>query len=224
MRIGVNPDYRSGDERSALAVCYNTYIVNGTLADALRLAEGPKRTAAVAAWIQSLYSSRPPVLVGGAAVELYTGGAYTTGDFDFVGEVSESVGQALETAGFRHEGRHWVHAKAELFIEFPGSAIQAHERTAMLELEGVSVLTLSPEDMIIDRLAAWQFWRSTTDGASAFLLWMAQEKRLDRKRLAKLAELREVQRALSRLEEFARRADARATSSEELEKWASRVP
>ncbi len=164
------------------------------------------------------------MLVGGAAVELYTGGAYTTGDFDFVGDVSESVGRDLEKAGFKREGRHWVHAEAELFVEFPGSAIQEHERTAMLDLEGVSVLTLSPEDIIIDRLAAWQFWRSTTDGASAFLIWMAQQERLNRKRLAILAEMRGVQRALSRLDEFGRRADAPATSSEELEKWASRVP
>ena len=52
---------------------------------------------------------------------------------------------------------------AELFVEFPGSAIQPHEKTAMLDLGGFSVLTLSPEDMIIDRLAAWQFWNSTTD-------------------------------------------------------------
>ena len=64
-------------------ISYNIHIVSAktpTLARALQLSEGPRRTAAVVAWIQSLYASSPPVLVGGAAVELYTGGAYTTGD------------------------------------------------------------------------------------------------------------------------------------------------
>lgn len=178
----------------------------------------------MAAWIQSLYSTRPPVLVGGAAVELYTGGAYTTGDYDFVGDVPESVGRALEEAGFKREGRHWIHAKAELFVEFPGSAVQPHEKTAMLDLGDFSVLTLSPEDMIIDRLAAWQFWKSTTDGASAFLIWKAQESRLDQQRLGLLAERRGVEKGLARLQDFVREIGARAPSSEDLERWASRAP
>ena len=164
------------------------------------------------------------MLVGGAAVELYTGGAYTTGDYDFVGDVPETVGKALEEAGFKREGRHWIHAKAELFVEFPGSAVQSHEKTVILTVAGVSVLTLSPEDMIIDRLAAWQFWSSTTDGASAFLIWKAQEKRLDRKRLGALAERRGVEKGLARLQEFIRKIGARAPSAEDLERWASQAP
>jgi hypothetical protein len=195
-----------------------------TLVAAMRLPEGPKRTAAVAAWIQSLYPSKRPVLVGGAAVELYTGGAYTTGDYDFVGDVTESVGKALAEAGFRREGRHWIHRKAQLFVEFPGSAVQAHEKTAMLDVGGISVLTLSPEDMIVDRLAAWQFWNSTTDGASAFLLWKAQEKALDLKRLGLLAERRGVEERLVRLQSFVREVAPRVPSPEELERWAGQTP
>lgn len=178
----------------------------------------------MAAWIQSLYTTRPPVLVGGAAVELYTGGAYTTGDFDFVGEVPEAVGRVFEDAGFKREGRHWIHSAAELYVEFPGSAVQPHEKTAMLTVGDQSVLTLSPEDMIVDRLAAWQFWSSTTDGASAYLIWKAQESRLDQRRLGRLAKGRGVEKALTRLAEFVREVGARAASGEDLETWASRAP
>jgi len=178
----------------------------------------------VAAWIQGLYSSGPPVLVGGAAVELYTGGAYTTGDLDFVGSVPAEIATALEGAGFKREGRHWVHEKAELFVEFPGSAIEAHERTAVVDVAGVAVLTLSPDDMLVDRLAAWQFWKSTTDGASAYLIWRAQEKRIDRDRLAWLAARRGVGKALSSLLRFVAKAGARTASAEELEQWAHRLP
>jgi hypothetical protein len=162
--------------------------------------------------------------VGGAAVELYTGGAYTTGDFDFVGGVPDDVAAALEGAGFRREGRHWIHQKAELFVEFPGSAIQAHEKTALVNVGDASVLTLSPEDMIVDRLAAWQFWKSTTDGASAYLIWRAQENQLDKKRLGSLARRRGVENAHTQLLALVDEVGARAVSPEELELWARRLP
>ena len=192
------------------------------LAEALRLPEGPKRTAAIAAWIQSLYANKPPILVGGAAVELYTGGAYTTGDFDFVGDVPESVRRSLVEAGFKRLGRHWIRSEGEIFVEFPGSTVQEGEKTAILELDGTRVLTLTAEDMIVDRLAAWQFWRSTTDGASAFLIWSAQAKSIDAARLTKLAARRGVQNALASLRRFIR--SSRKPSAEDLEKWASNPP
>lgn len=191
---------------------------------ALGLAEGPERTAAVAQWIQSLFETRPPVLAGGAAVELYTAGAYTTGDLDFIGDVTDDVAESLQKAGFEREGRHWIHRKAELFVEFPGSAVQAHEKTAILKVGSFSVLTFSPEDMIVDRLAAWQFWNSTTDGASAFLIWKAQEKALDLKRLTALADKRGVKKALTGLVEFAGANPGKAPSSKRLEEWARQAP
>lgn len=208
----------------ALAV-YNVYIVSGKASlDALsKLPDGPKRTAAIAAWIQGLYEAKPPVLVGGGAVELYTAGAYTTGDFDFVGGVPAPVAKALEEAGFKREGRHWIHNDGEIFVEFPGSVIQEDEQTAILDVDGTHVLTLSAEDMIVDRLAAWQFWRSTTDGASAFLIWKAQKNRLDRRRLSKLADRRGVGKALESLERFADESKL-AASAEELERWARELP
>lgn len=47
----------------------------------------------------------PPILVGGAAVEFYAGGAVTTGDFDFVTPLQDEFFQELETVGFRHPER-----------------------------------------------------------------------------------------------------------------------
>jgi len=201
---------------------YNIKLVKITFEEAIRLSEGPRRTAAVAAWVQSLYSSRPPVLTGGAAVELYTAGAYTTGDLDFIGDVTAEVAAQLEEAGFKREGRHWIHPKEELFVEFPGSAVQTYEKTAIVDVGGTFVLALSPEDMIVDRLAAWQFWDSSTDGASAFLIWKAQEKFLDKDRLAALAERRGVRKGLQQLVRFGDENKRKAPSAEDLETWASK--
>ena len=115
-------------------------------------------------------------------------------------------------------------SEEQLFIEFPGSAVQAHEKAALIGVAGYSVLTLSPEDMIVDRLAAWQFWNSSTDGASAFLVWRAQAKRLDKRRLKSLADRRGVQAGLQRLLEFVDAQTGRNTSTEDLEIWASQKP
>jgi hypothetical protein len=43
----------------------------------------------------------PPVLVGGAAVEFYTGGAVTSGDFDLVTPHRSALEEALRPHGFR---------------------------------------------------------------------------------------------------------------------------
>jgi hypothetical protein len=198
--------------------------VDTRFADAARRPEGPERTAAIAAWVQSLYSTRPPVLTGGAAVELYSAGAYTTGDLDFIGDVPKEVEARLASVGFRREGRHWIHPGEQLFIEFPGRAVQAHERAALIGVAGFSVLALSPEDMIVDRLAAWQFWNSSTDGASAFLVWKSQAKRLDSKRLESLADRRGVRAGLQRLVEFVEATGGRRPTAEDLERWASQKP
>ncbi|HSN53772.1 MAG TPA: hypothetical protein VLT32_03830 [Candidatus Sulfomarinibacteraceae bacterium] len=47
------------------------------LDEALSLPEGPARTTAIVAWIQGLFDQEAhvPVLVGGAAVKIFTGGA-----------------------------------------------------------------------------------------------------------------------------------------------------
>lgn len=187
----------------------------------LRLPEGPERTAALAAWIQGLYAEHPPVLVGGGAVELYSGGAYVTGDLDFVGEVPPEVAQGLLAAGFVKRGRHWIHDEGQVFVEFPSSDLDSGERTARVRIGDVAVLVLAPEELIVDRLAAWEHWRSEIDGVNAFLVWRAREGELDRDRLRRLAERHDVSASLDRLVELAASVAGRAPTREELEVWAS---
>jgi hypothetical protein len=187
----------------------------------LRLPEGPRRTAAIAAWFQGLYGGKSvPVLVGGAAVELYTRGAYTTGDLDFVGQVPAAVARALEKAGFQREGRHWLHESGELFIELPGTALDPEDRTAVLESDGHRIVIQSVEGLIVDRLASWQFWKFKPDAANAYRLWKDRRSELDPARLNALARKHQVEKALKSLRAFARRLGDREASSEELERWA----
>ena len=182
---------------------------------------GPGRTAALAAWFQGLYAKGSlPVLVGGAAVELMTNGAYLTGDLDFVGDVPQDVASALLVHGFKRSGRHWVHEQGEIFIELPGSGLEKDEQQVLLRRGDVVVRVISPEDLVVDRLAAWQFWDSHEDAINAFLIW--KDNKLNAKRLRALAEAREVNESLERLDEFRRRFRGREPSAEQLELWAER--
>ena len=171
-----------------------------SLSQILYLTDSPGKTAALVEWVQGLYEDDAtiPVLVGGAAVELLTGGAYTTGDLDFAGSVPESVASKLAAAGFEKKGRHWIHSQGQIFLEFPSDQLEP-----------------------VDRLAAWQFWNSTTDAANAFLILRATGDQLDKTKLRRLVAKREVSQAWKRLRSFDRLSQKTDPTPEELEEWAT---
>ena len=173
------------------------------------------------AWIQDLFGDDIPVLVGGAAVELYSGGGYRTGDLDFVGTVSKDAAKRLEENGFERRGRHWVREQGEVFVEFPSEELAVGEASVEIELDGTTILAISPEDLVVDRLAAWQFWDSEQDAVNAFLV--ARSTKLDTRRLRRNAGRRQVLRSLEALTSFLQRYSSVDPTPEEIEQWA-RVP
>jgi hypothetical protein len=194
--------------------------------DVIALPEGPRRTAAIVAWIQSLFADdeQAPVLVGGAAVEIFTGGAYTTGDLDFVGHLPRDVESSLQASGFRKAGRHWINDEAEIFLEFPGSALDPDERSVRRRAFGFDVILISIEDLLVDRLGSWAYWKSGVDGANAFALYRACREDIDHDRLRRRADDAGFGHALEALRAF----DANWPNSEpdptSLEKWANKGP
>jgi hypothetical protein len=191
--------------------------------EAAGVSRRPDRIAALAAWLQGLCGEDPPILVGGGAVELYTAGAYVTGDLDFVGTMDERTKHGLEEVGFRKAGRHWVHQEERVFLEFPGSELAPGQRAVELQLRDWIVRLVSPEDALVDRLAAWKHWRSSVDGASAFLIWTQQSPALDLGRLAERARKEHVADALEELRAFSRRLEGRIPTEEEVRRWAERT-
>ncbi len=196
------------------------------LEDALSLPEGPQRTAAITAWVQSLFSDeiQVPVLVGGAAVEILTGGAYTTGDLDFVGIVPTSVRRILESNGFKKSGRHWINEEAEIFMEFPGEVLGPEELAIQRDAFGYDLILVSLEDLLVDRLGAWAYWKSGVDGANAFLLYRACRKEIDQDRLTRRAREAGFEQALDALREFDADWLKSEPGSEALERWANNGP
>lgn len=104
-----------------------------------------------------------PILVGGAAVEIYSNSAISTGDFDIVTPWQEEFEAELQTAGFvRPSGpgratRGWIHPAFQLGFEvvsrtlLDGMADRARVRMIDLGSDG-SVSIISVEDMIADRM------------------------------------------------------------------------
>lgn len=184
----------------------------------LEMEPDPRRTAALVAWFQGLFEDRSeaPVLVGGGAVELYTGGAYVTGDLDFVGLLTDAVTGELQDQGFRRRGRHWVHPEAGIFIELPARTFDRVVRVDSTAIGEAVVRVLSPEDVLVDRLAAWKFWRSSLSGVNAYLIWKERGDEMDMAWLERSAKLETVEDALANLQAFA----DRERSPKEVERWA----
>jgi hypothetical protein len=106
-----------------------------------------------------------PVIVGGSAVEYYTGGELMSGDFDLVAADDEVVGKALLEVGFRREDRPgfllggFYHPELLIGVEFvSGDLFEGRTDRSRLQVfvvdeeEGSTVIFPPLEDMIADRL------------------------------------------------------------------------
>jgi len=122
-----------------------------------------------------------PVLVGGTALEVYTAGAYATGDMDIVVANRDVAVHALGEMGFQPHGRHWFHAQWEVAVEIPDTDL-AGDYGRLLELEiadGEVVYCIGIEDLLIDRLNAAVHWQSSEDARWAKNLLRNHAMRLD---------------------------------------------
>lgn len=102
------------------------------------------------------------VLVGGAVVAIYSKGAYTSGDLDFVTDhlFEEGIDASMQQLGFRRRGKHYEHPRCKhLFVEFvPGPlGIGADTKLtpATESVNGQLLKILSPTDCVRDRLASY---------------------------------------------------------------------
>lgn len=108
----------------------------------------------------------PPVLVGGAAVELYTQGMVNTGDFDLVATQQEVLEDVMAEYGFvRPKGagislRGWIHPDLKLGFEVVGSRLlDGMADYGHLQIVEVSdtgaIAVISTEDLIADRMGQY---------------------------------------------------------------------
>lgn len=121
---------------------YNIWIVTGLLAR-LRLPEGPRRTAALAQWFQGLYEEgSAPVLVGGAAVQLYTHIDRPLDDLDFIGDVPPAVAEKLRRVGFREIGRRWILDSDGVVLDIAAPRLPPGSVCVNLQIDDIRVLVI----------------------------------------------------------------------------------
>ena len=144
-----------------------------------------------------------PVLVGGGALEFYTAGGYATHDMDLALSHGPDVDAAFAALGFRKEGRFWYHADLDLVFEAPAPAGLPGEDAPRTEVsvDGLRVVVIGVEDLLIDRLRAWVHWKSEEDGRWTRRLAHLYAHRLDWRYLRqRTCEAPEETEALQQLE------------------------
>jgi hypothetical protein len=103
-----------------------------------------------------------PVVVGGQAVEFYTGGGYSTMDVDIICEASiERIANVIERLGFYRENKYWILDSniIDLAVEVPSGPL-AGSRDKLMEVQAGehTAYFIGVEDIIIDRLNAYVYW------------------------------------------------------------------
>lgn len=105
----------------------------------------------------------PPILVGGAAVELYSQSVISTGDFDIVTARDDLLEAVLREHGFvRPSGpglmtRGWIHPDLKLGFEVVGSLLldgkAEHDRVRLIAVSDTThFVVIGIEDLIADRM------------------------------------------------------------------------
>ncbi|TDO92119.1 hypothetical protein DFR79_10721 [Halanaerobium saccharolyticum] len=106
-----------------------------------------------------------PIIVGGQAVEFYTAGGYSTMDVDLVTPAGiQEINSVIKKLGFRKEGKYWTYDQLDFALEVPGSDLAGdYEKINEIEIEGLKAYIIGIEDIIIDRLNRYKFWKEYAD-------------------------------------------------------------
>jgi predicted nucleotidyltransferase len=139
-----------------------------------------------------------PVLVGGSAVEFYTEGGYATEDIDMVAPGGPQLWNLMQDLGFKRRGKDFIQEELKIYVEFPSDQIGPTERNDVLEIQGIALRIIAIEDLIVDRLCAYKFWKSEQDGLATLMLM--ETGRADALRLKERAREEDVEDVLQALQ------------------------
>lgn len=140
------------------------------------------------------------VVVGGHALETYTGGEYSTADIDLVVIVKRPAEELLTAWGFHKEGRVFWHGQLGIAVDLIGERLGGDwARTQQINIGQYLARVIAPEDLIIDRLKACVHWQLPGHCEWARSVFEAERERLDMDYLHRRAKEEAVTEALDKI-------------------------
>ena len=124
------------------------------------------------------------VLSGGSCVEIYSRGDYTSYDIDLINRYNDTffkIKSAMESLGFKEEGKYFVYDDTQFYIEFPSGPLGVGD-APVNKIEEITtkygtLKLLTPTDCIKDRLAAYYHWDDEQSLTQA--IWVAQKNEIN---------------------------------------------
>lgn len=115
------------------------------------------------------------ILTGGAVVSIYSTGKYVSKDADFLSATDhKTITQVMHTLGFKNVGKDFYHDDTEFSVEFPGSQLvignSPMKPDGKIKNKGFTLRLLSPTQCVMDRLAAFYYWRDRQSLDQALLV------------------------------------------------------
>jgi hypothetical protein len=165
-----------------------------------RIGEGDRRLLCFAALLRQEAGLGPDdlVVVGGSAIEIYTEGAYVSGDIDICAP-REAIASVLRRWGFKQAGREWARLDWQIVLDVVAPRVSGSMRLSrVVETPYGPVRVGSIEDLIVGRLALVKYWNEPEEYRNAQLLailpgldWDYLARRADQEKLAaELSQLR----------------------------------
>jgi len=158
------------------------------------------------AWLNTRLEERSLgriIIVGGFAVEVYTGATYRTLDVDIIveGENSATVVREFLKEICEEEGRVLIPKLKPLAtkgVDIVGRSFIEAKEPNVLKISSFKVYLESVEELVVKYLCAWKYWMSDEDRSKAFILVKVYWNKLDIEYLYKRARDEDV---LDKLEE-----------------------
>lgn len=148
------------------------------------------------------------IIVGGFAVEVYTGSTYRTLDVDIITEgplTRKILEKILEKITHEKTSRVYITTLPVLAakaIDIVGSNYTSSRPPVKIRLDKYYVYVEAPEELIVKYLAAWKYWKSEEDRDKALLLYKSLRGRLDLNYIKNRARMENVEDLLRKLEEI----------------------
>ncbi|NPA54680.1 MAG: hypothetical protein GXO21_08465 [Aquificae bacterium] len=164
-----------------------------------------KRHLLFSAWLSQKLKEKSiplPIIVGGSALEIYTGGFYLTGDIDLVSPYKKELENIiLSSSFFKKVGKNLISDELGLFVEIVDEKLAGSlDKINTISInENFDIKVIGLEDLIIDRLNACVHWKSYSDCEWAEVLLEEFKEKIDFKYLKERAEKEQVYKKLQDL-------------------------